>query len=67
MGIDMNPAPTDVTMDEHDDEDDEDATVPVRIGENGPILCPICKRPLEDPTGTGILMCPKCGSKPSRI
>lgn len=26
--------------------------------------CPICQSPLKDPTETGVLVCPQCGTKP---
>ncbi|MDD5306685.1 MAG: hypothetical protein PHU25_05125 [Deltaproteobacteria bacterium] len=51
-------------MGQKDSDEDEDATVPFEIGEPEPILCPTCECPLEDPYGTGILLCPKCGLKP---
>jgi hypothetical protein len=59
-------APGAMVMKDDDRDDDEDATVPVQIGEPGPLLCPTCGRPLVDLHGTGILACPKCGSKPSQ-
>ena len=27
-------------------------------------LCPVCKTPLRPVSETGVLLCPKCGSKP---
>jgi hypothetical protein len=54
-------------MGDHDDDEDEDATVPVQIGQSGPALCPTCGCPLEDLYDTGILMCPRCVPRPSRI
>jgi hypothetical protein len=55
----------DGAMGKHDDDEDDDATVPVQIGESGPALCPTCGCPLEDLYDSGILMCPKCVPRPS--
>lgn len=42
----------------------EEEIVPGKTASEDPPCCPDCGTKLEDKLLTGILICPKCGSKP---
>ena len=43
---------------------DEEEPSPNKTTEDKPKQCPACKSPLRPIEDTGVLICPKCGSKP---
>ena len=43
---------------------EEDEPAPDKTAEEKPKVCPSCGSPLRPISETGVLICPKCGSKP---